>query len=61
MPTDISLVAKHKAAAEVQASKNRYIDEIMICLWVVLGCVLAILTVKGGLDLQTALILLQGG
>lgn len=50
MPTDIVLVLTRRAEEEAQTSKRRVTDLTIVCIWSVLGLVLAMLMIRMGFD-----------
>lgn len=54
MPTDIAMVLMRKAEREAQASKDALTGLTVVCLWSVLGLVLAMLMISMGFDADLA-------
>jgi hypothetical protein len=50
MPTDIAFVTRRKAMPEPQISKDAFTDLTIICLWSIVGLVLATLLLNSSMD-----------
>jgi hypothetical protein len=58
MPTDIALVLIRRAEMEAQVNKDTL---IIVCLWAVVGLVLAALMSKCAFDVELAKVLVTSG
>jgi hypothetical protein len=61
MSTDVAQVLTHRAKKEAQASKHDFTDLAVVCIWSVLGLVLAMVMIRAGLDAEIVQYLVTAG